>query len=687
MESFLFNVPAFDETYQILGEINAGGGGIIYKAIHKRLQKLVIVKQVKSIIRDKINVRGEADILKNLHHNYLPQVYDYFEVEDDCFTVLEFVEGSSFDQLLKAGQRFTQGQVIKWASQLCEVVQYLHSEKVLHSDIKPANIMLTPAGNICLIDFNISTPFDTDANPVGKSDGYAPPEQYTRSSTAPVSTDTSNSQLASAHYYKNIAAKIDPRSDIYSIGATLYHLISGVRPKTASRPQVPPEQAAPICGEALLFIIEKAMAPEPDKRFQTVEALQKVFRNIHKLDRLYHKKTVQQIAVVVITSVLTAIFAVLTIAGSRQLRQEDQTRYDDAIGQARVALDQGDYTGAMQLALGAQAIDKKQPEAYYINALALYQSGEIKQCAAYLLENETLDFVDDTPEEKKCIADLRFLFGNAYLDLEHFDEAIESLAQAIELSQDNAEYYRDYAIALAKTGQTSEAKTQLAHAERLGLSGSSLDLIKGEIEREEGNNAIALQYFQSAVRSSDDIQTKLRAALFAADLLEYDMNQLDGAASILEEARKQTDLKENLPLLERLGKIYTKLAGETEKDDYYLKAIDCYQTIIAKGRGTQVMYYNVSVMYRAIGQRNDAKQWLLKLDEKFSGNYDTFVQLAMIEIEDQEFKPNAQRDYNAAYQHYQKAESLFSTSNVAPSEDFQTLRSLVQELKSYGWVG
>jgi len=100
------------------------------------------------------------------------------------------------------------------------------------------------------------------------------------------------------------------------------------------------------------------------------------------------------------------------------------------------------------------------------------------------------------------------------------------------------------------------------------------------------------------------------------------------------------------------------------------------------------MYYNVSVMYRAIGQRNNAKQWLLKLDEKFSDDYDTFVQLAMIEIEDQEFKSNTQRDYNAAYQYYQKAESLFkANNNKSPSEDFEALRRLVQELKDYGWVG
>lgn len=168
-------------TYDILEEIGSGGGGTIYKAYHKRLQKYVVLKKIHSEIQQVANIRIETDILKNLHHYYLPQVLDFLVVNNSVYTVMDFIPGESFETLLKNGKRFTKEQIMKYTQQLCEAVAYLHTQEppIIHGDIKPANIMLTPEDNICLIDFNISG-FLTNGNmqTVGFTPGYCAPEQY-----------------------------------------------------------------------------------------------------------------------------------------------------------------------------------------------------------------------------------------------------------------------------------------------------------------------------------------------------------------------------------------------------------------------------------------------------------------------------------------------------------------------------
>ena len=151
-------MDAFKQTYEIREKIGEGSGGIVYLAYHKRLQKMVVIKQIKRVSHNLQSNRREVDILKNLQHTYLPQVFDFFAIKDKVFTVISYIPGQSFAQLCKQNYHFTNQQLIRWAMQICSALAYLHSQNppIIHSDIKPANIMLTPEGNICLIDFNIS---------------------------------------------------------------------------------------------------------------------------------------------------------------------------------------------------------------------------------------------------------------------------------------------------------------------------------------------------------------------------------------------------------------------------------------------------------------------------------------------------------------------------------------------------
>ena len=122
--------------------------------------------------------RNEAEALKNVKSAYLPQVFDFITVDNRVYTVMEYIDGESLDKHLNRGERFSQTQVVKWYGQLASALEAIHKHNICHRDIKPANIMLTPEGDVCLIDFNAALVSGNDVNMISRSLGYASPEQY-----------------------------------------------------------------------------------------------------------------------------------------------------------------------------------------------------------------------------------------------------------------------------------------------------------------------------------------------------------------------------------------------------------------------------------------------------------------------------------------------------------------------------
>lgn len=328
-------------TYEVIEQIGAGGGGIVYLARHLRLNKQVVLKADKRKITTRPELlRREVDVLKDLSHPYIPQVYDFFEENGTVYTAMDFVDGESLDRPLKEGTRFSQPQVIKWAKQLLQALEYLHSpihgdppRGYVHSDIKPANIMRRTNGDICLIDFNISLALGEE-NIIGASAGYASPEHYgldfsfsSGTVTQGDSTDTihdGTTTLTMPEYKtagKRRAIIPDVRSDIYSIGATLYHLLSGKRPSKNAMDVIP--LSGPEISGQLVAIITRAMNPNPDLRYQSAAEMLWDFEHLHENDprTIRHKRRVRTTA-----AILAALFLIgglSTFTGLRRMQQAE----------------------------------------------------------------------------------------------------------------------------------------------------------------------------------------------------------------------------------------------------------------------------------------------------------------------------------------------------------------------------
>ena len=402
-------------TYEIIQEIGSGGGGVVYLGRHLRLGKLVVLKADRRTLSTKPEVlRREVDALKNLSHTYIPQVYDFLVEDDVVYTVMDYIEGESLDKPLKRGERFPQAEVVKWACQLLEALVYLHTRPphgILHSDIKPANIMVTPQRDICLIDFNIALALgEKGAVRVGFSRGYASPEHYgidyskagmtqgvvddllTHLDDSPV-TVMPNSAGSTTSEQRTVL--LDVRSDIYSVGATLYHVFTGRRPATdakevesIARDEVSPDIAT---------ILNKAMNPDPDLRYQTAEEMLTAFESLHRKDRRTRGRRQRIAATAVLLSAVFLSGGGMTFTGLKQME-----RTQNALALAEYSdneLRAGNVPGAIRYALEALPVERgifdppylPQAQCALSNALGVYDlSDGFKSYRTIALESEPL---------------------------------------------------------------------------------------------------------------------------------------------------------------------------------------------------------------------------------------------------------------------------------------------------------
>ncbi len=268
--------------YRIVSLLGQGGMGAVYRAWDTRLQIAVALKEMtaqpgidaQTLNQLRQQFQQEAAVLARLSHPNLVRVSDFFEEQDNAYLVMNFVEGESLAQQIQHRGALPEAEVVAWAEQLLDALTYVHSQGVLHRDLKPQNVILRPDGQPILVDFGLVKlwdPRDPHTRTAIRSMGtpeYAPPEQY----------DAASPRANGGH--------TDPRSDIYALGATLYHALTGQAPPTATMRIVDPRALQPVrtlnphVSTHVEAVLSRALELRPEGRFRSATDMRSALKGV-----------------------------------------------------------------------------------------------------------------------------------------------------------------------------------------------------------------------------------------------------------------------------------------------------------------------------------------------------------------------------------------------------------------------
>lgn len=504
-----------DGKYKILNKVGQGGMSVVYLAMNEKANKQWAIKEVrKDGVKDfevvKQGLVVETDMLKRLSHPSLPSIIDVIEDEDTFLIVMDYIEGNPLSKVLEEYGAQPQENVIEWAKQLCDVLGYLHTRQpaIIYRDMKPGNVMLKPDGNVTLIDFGTAREFKeknlADTTCLGTV-GYAAPEQF------------------------GGMGQTDGRTDIYCLGATLYHLVTGMNPCEPPYEIKPIRTINPTLSSGLERIIMKCTQRNPEDRYQSCAELMYALEHYEEIDDIFRKKQTKKMAAFLTTSILTVALGATSVWGYVSAEKKKSENYYQILKEADEV---NDYYEAI-LTSPAQKEAYLELNDFLLDdfMLSAEEGKQLRQLQIGLDEknsggfSNTVDVLSQLQESSEGdYIDVCYTIGESFLfsydasvDLDRYSNAAEWFEVAKE-KYPIAEVYCDMANCLEAINQYAGAKVK-----------------QREKEYEQyGVLWTKIQDLETKTESSDDIDSKLQVWTEINKMINHNVSQFVEVANASE---------------------------------------------------------------------------------------------------------------------------------------------------------
>lgn len=465
-----------DGKYKILNVIGRGGMSTVYLAMNERVNRQWAVKEIlKNDVHHLHANKREIEMMKKLKHPHLPGIVDVIENQDSLLIVMDYIEGRSLQDILSEYGAQTQKDVLKWAKQLCDVLSYLHTRKpaVIYRDMKPANVMLKPDGNIMLIDFGAAREYkyqnSKDTISLGTR-GYAAPEQYERKGQS------------------------DARTDIYCLGVMLFQLLTGESPHVLC----PICQINPSLSSGLEAVLVKCTQVKKENRYQSCQELMYALEHYFEWDAEYQKQQRKKLVPFMASLMLTAALEAGAVFFAWKRMEARNHNYEAYLLAARNAVSAED---AVRNYRNAAALDPARKEAYL-----------------ELLEEVFLDDDVLTAEESEVLRSVLIAYGDGK----------QTNEQAFQRNQSGYEEFA-YAAGIAYYYKYEEKSNKKNAKIYLGIAAASERLDEKKTERSRRLAVIADYYSRvGMIDEAGDMSITYRdywedlTALSAGNLVEMD---------------------------------------------------------------------------------------------------------------------------------------------------------------------
>ena len=651
-----------DGKYKILNKIGQGGMSVVYLAMNEKANKQWAIKEMrkeknKNYEIMKQSLITETNLLKELKHPYLPSIADIIENDDTIIIVMDYVEGRPLSDILSEEGVIEEDKVADYAIQLCDVLDYLHSQNppIIYRDLKPANIMLRPDGKITLIDFGTARKYNydsvSDTTCLGTI-GYAAPEQFTGETLR----------------------QTDARTDIYNLGATMYHLLTGVNPSE------PPYELYPIrrwdesLSNGLEKIILRATRKDPDKRFNDCKEMSYALQHFRDLDDSYIATQKKKIYLFAVSLILSFTFFSMAIVVNGMEKREISKVYNNYLSEAALKI----------ASAGSENVVDSDILKLFRDAINISPNST----EAYI---RMLDYYCDFGQTRNGLMAISAMIASGTGDLGNNDDLMMRMGQIYFLGNSkDTEFDIDYGTAARYFDKVNikkypQAKYYSSLARSLSEIGTDWNIIVKDMKNVD-------EYLNTEVNEEEKAEIYItlskiyRANAFAIQKVgekpfDKAMELLNKAGEILNSSYIDKDLKEKyLPeLYFGFADAYYRRANiepdEKESRNDLYEAISYYERylIFATPEQTVLFKNRVGDIYRVLGEYKRAAKEYEDIIEKYPEDATAYISLATMLLIDM-------KDVNTSAMIYMKAGKL-------PDIEFNSnFVSLKNKLKNIGGI-